>query len=373
MLYNRDTSVPASRNDQTRGIKPSDTSFAEERLVNYQCIYIGFDKKEFVRLYDGMVERLKKWSERHFKTNKAIRLYKGNNVKKVLRTIYTTPMCELLKGRDNVGFIMKESCQIIMLLDHFLCDGGVLFDFIRSICDLCVDLPPFPKYRYIPFVSDALTLEYSYRNGMNCFKYPSQINQCQPRIETFTKKITKEAFNGKWNRWNNYAECILNIFERFEGNDEALGDAFYTLDSCRTFLKHQIPAYLHILITVGINTNVAFGNNRIGGIIVTVKRPDEHLHRNYRRQYIAEHFEKECTKNVSDAVTSYDLLRGFDTTLLREFGSNNIDVILTSFKMPLLHKESFGGFLGSYEKPMMYINSMTGDVSSIISYSTNWF
>ena len=372
-----DVNIPASKMETARTIKPSDVTFYEDKLKNYQYMFAEYEKEEFLKISHGLSNRLRKWAVKHFKDKhrRAFKICYDYSSETVQKMIYSMPMSKLLNGYESIIFVCSENNRIIMLLDHYVCDGITLFNFINAQSNLTTPTPPFPNYYYIPFISDALLIEYLLRNGMGYLKYPSQIQNFNRDFLTPSFKIVRrEDIDCEWNRWNNYGECLLNIFEKFEGVENALGESFINPCTNNQSIAHNaVPSHFNVFLTVGINTNTCFGNNRIGGIIVTVKRPDPHLDRTYRREDIAIQFKTQCTKHFTDAIVSYDMLRGFDTTIMREFGCNKIDIIFTSFKMPYSHKKGFGGFIGTESAPFMYISSKTSDTESTISYSTNWF
>ena len=88
-------------------------------------------------------------------------------------------------------------------------------------------------------------------------------------------------------------------------------------------------------------------------------------------------FESKVTVNYKDCVATYDTLRSYDTSLLRQFCSTTgIDIMFTSMFIPLkLDAFEFGAgaFVGNnYDYPYFYINSMTLDDASYTTYTTNW-
>ena len=370
-----DVDIPASKRETSRVVKPSDQTFFEGGLNHYQVMCIRFNRKEFPDLYKKMPMRIREWAFRHFKNEKAIKIATAANKTDILNTLHSTPIRNVLGRYDHIIYIIPEECDILAVLDHYTCDGGILFDMVKSFFNTNVSRPPFPKYQYIPFVSEAMDIEYAFRTGMNYLEYPSQIKRFKHELDTSSKIIKKSDMDGKWDRWHNYAECILNIFERFEGNEDALGEPFHVIHGGQSLpVSHTtVPSHLYVFITIGIDTDVSFGNNRIGGINVSVKCPHRHLERKYRREYVASQIEIQCTEHFTDALVSYDVLRGFNTGWLRKLFSDNINVVLTSFKVPLIHRGGFGGFMGSASHPHMYVNSMTDDTATNISYSTNWF
>jgi hypothetical protein len=162
-----------------------------------------------------------------------------------------------------------------------------------------------------------------------------------------------------------------------EGLRENLGTVVYGSTTTPP-ITHPIPPHLNICLAAGIDTDCMFGNNRIGGILVHVVRPDPTKPRNERMEDLMEQFKTQCTENFTDAISSYDAMRGFDMGKVREYFSANVfDIAFTSFRFnadaPFILEGTRGGFCGKTDYPYMYINSFTTTDRSFISYSTNWW
>jgi hypothetical protein len=136
--------------------------------------------------------------------------------------------------------------------------------------------------------------------------------------------------------------------------------------------------YVRVALNVGIETDSTFGNNRIGAIIVRIVRPPIHLttHQSKLTCLMAQ-FTDLLTARYTDAVVTYDILRSYDTSMLRTLATTDlVDIYLTSMfaRAPLEDVDSaLGAFIGrDYAYRFFYINSMTYDDVSNITYTTNW-
>jgi hypothetical protein len=157
-----------------------------------------------------------------------------------------------------------------------------------------------------------------------------------------------------WNRWSNYAFHLLPVFE------------------CTKGLK-----YARVALTVGIDTDSTFGNNRIGSIIVFIERPPKQLSHKSKLRHLMKQMEEKVTQNYKDCISTYDGVRCYDTTLLRKFmTTTGVDVVITSMFSPIEVKSiafALGAFIGNeYEYPFFYINSTTLCDTNYTTFTTNW-
>jgi len=132
--------------------------------------------------------------------------------------------------------------------------------------------------------------------------------------------------------------------------------------------------YLRVTITVGIDTDTEYGNNRIGGIIVLIKRPKDFATNttSHNIAQIADQFKIKITASYTDAMTSYDILRSYDTSFLREYSRKTFtDIIFTTYKVDGQQfsnlQQGIGGFFG---KENFYINACTINDTCHFTYIT---
>ena len=132
--------------------------------------------------------------------------------------------------------------------------------------------------------------------------------------------------------------CLANI--RAIGGNEA----WFRNRSARNYIGPGYfpcrPLLPNVCLAVGIDTSQLFGNNRTGGILVRVVRPDTTKPREDRLKDIAAQFRVQCAARFSDAISSYDFMRGFDVGKIREYFSNNIFDVANIY-----YPEPEGGFV----------------------------
>ena len=168
-----------------------------------------------------------------------------------------------------------------------------------------------------------------------------------------SRVITKSG-SYYWNRWSNYASNILPVFECTEGLE-----------------------YARVALTVGIDTDSTFGNNRIGGIVVLIEKPPEKMSYKSKLRHLMKQLEEKVTQNYKDFISSYDVIRSYDTTLLRKFTSNTgVDIFFTSMFSPVeVNSIAFalGAFIDNdYDFPSFYINSNTLCDTNYTTFTSNW-
>ena len=120
--------------------------------------------------------------------------------------------------------------------------------------------------------------------------YPSQIKY---QKDTNIYSIVLEKHQIKpYNRWYVWAFSVAQLFKYSEQNID----------------------YLKIGVTVGFDTDIVNGNNRIGIIFCLIK--------NDSIDNIAKQLETQVLANKYHALATYDMLRNHDTTYLRKYFSN---------------------------------------------------
>jgi hypothetical protein len=387
LLRSRDTTRPTIR---TKSIcRPMDTAFNDDNWINYQCIGWWFTETYFKELMPEIPGRIKRWSAEHFQSpdtcmfvtiDTAHPVYTDdptNQFAKIVEWLNTNPPSVFLGSHTHATVSVPDHNMFVGFLDHYSCDGSILFDYFLHVLDIhhTQPPPPLPKYQYIPLLTDAITAECAIRTSLNVWSRPVQITTHGTGL-VGSRNILHKADAYEWSRWGNYAESVLRVFEKLEGVRGDLGTVLFG-STASPPITHPVPPHLNICLCAGIDTDCMFGNNRIGCILVQVTRPDPMKSRNERMDDLMEQFKTQCTENFTDAISSYDALRGFDVGKIREYFSANVfDIVFTSFRCtecPDGMTSGFGGFTGTYDSPMMYINSMTTKDQSHISYTTNWW
>jgi hypothetical protein len=185
-------------------------------------------------------------------------------------------------------------------------------------------------------------------------KYPPLINGIGDKTYLMSKILQKND-ELIWNRWTIYAHGIYNVYEALP----------------------QSVDYLRIGLTVGFDTDTTFGNNRIGLIIVIIKRTPINLSQNEKILNYMEQFKNQTLSRYSDALTSYDIIRSYNMSYIRSSKMKRIiDIYFTS----LFFKEGtpqssggVGGFIGKINiNEYMYISAMSYGPTAHFTYVTNW-
>jgi hypothetical protein len=185
-------------------------------------------------------------------------------------------------------------------------------------------------------------------------KYPPLINGIGDKTYLMSKIVQKND-ELIWNRWTIYAHGIYNVYEALP----------------------QSVDYLRIGLTVGFDTDTTFGNNRIGLIIVIIKRTPINLSQNEKILNYMEQFKNQTLSRYSDALTSYDIIRSYNMSYIRSSKMKRIiDIYFTS----LFFKEGtpqssggVGGFIGKINiNEYMYISAMSYGPTAHFTYVTNW-
>ena len=228
-----------------------------------------------------------------------------------------------------------------------------MFDIFKHIFPEITTNLPFPKYTYYPFLSDAFAAECVSRNLYDVYKNPALITQYDNKTRLMYR-ITKKIDSIYWNRWSNYASNVLPVFECVKGLE-----------------------YARVALTVGIDTDSTFGNNRIGCIVVLIDRPPKRLSDKSKLRFLMKQFESKVSLRYKDCIATYDTLRSYDTTLLRDFCTKSgIDIVFTSMFIQVkldAYEFGLGSFIGNnHDYPYFYINSMTLDDTNYTTYTTNW-
>jgi len=377
---------------------PCDVPFNENNWGRYQFIshilshehmesYIMNDAKNGPG--DKFLSNLNHWNDENFnslsstlhivldESHPAYTDDKPTIVASVVQWLTSHEPLEYMGTHDHLFIYIPTHDIVLQLVDHYSSDGKALFEIFCVVTnEMDLRRPPFAKYQYIPLLTDAITTECMIRTALNVWSRPAQITTYGDSL-VGSRNMLHKADVYEWSRWGNYAESMLRIFERLEGVRGDLGTVVHGSTTSPPIVQ-PIPPHLNICLTAGVDADCMFGNNRIGGILVQLTRPDPTKPRNERLDELMKQFKTQCTENFTDAISSYDAMRGFDFGKIRDYFSSNVfDITFTSFRfnadVPRLLEGTGGGFCGKIDYPYMYINSFTTTDRSFISYSTNWW
>mgnify|MGYP001202828145 CR=1 FL=1 len=323
-----------------------DSQFQENTWFNnYMLGLLRFRKnkqKTFMEYIEGFKERQNKWEETTpwylaHKIRGIVEINTRSSLKQVFRSFQSTTPPYIQNHLLPYKIIMlTKSKKVVLLLNHFYCDGIVLHDVVVHNLLNTEKTIQFMKYKYIPLVSDALILNYGIKS---VFKHMLHPHKCLPLDPTQSTIIRKTIhISEKINRWFVLSRII---------------DLLYR------YLNPSIKQ-LNIAITVGFDDTTTFCNNRIGVIIITIPRM------NSVEEY-ENTLKKEVMKHKKDALISYDLVRNFPIHSIRKNFDNKIDVVLTMFQIQGNDKDTcdlqyvsydLGSFIGIGRIPI-YVLSMT--------------
>jgi hypothetical protein len=327
---------------------PCDVTFHNDDFSAFQFIQYTFTNREFM---DTIPDKLNLWSQKHFDRDANIEIMNGCAADFTMDIVNIKPS-QRVGHNPHLFALFPETNEMIGLSDHYYSDGITLIDLFNYLFPEITVKLPFPKYKYYPFISDAFACECVTRNLYDFYKNPAFVTPYE--TTRLLNRVTYKTDSLYWNRWSNYASNILPVFEYTKGLE-----------------------YARVALTVGIDTDKDFGNNRIGVIIVLIYKPPKHLSYKSKMKFLMKQFEEKVTQNYKDCITTYDTLRSYDTTILRKFGTTTgIDIVFTSFFLPKQIKEiqfSLGAFIGNnHDYPYFYINSMTIDTENHTTITTNW-
>ena len=332
---------------------PPDITFHVDNYTSFQFVQYRFARLDFL---DTIRRKLDKWSRRHFGIAANIEACRGGARRFVTRIVKTRPSERIVNTSHyttHLFALFPDTGELVGLLDHYYCDGIILFDFFAHVFEEIEQIKlPFPTYRYYPMVSDALACECTARVLYDTLRNPRWVTQYDDT--RVLRRVIQKRDAPFWNRWSNYAMSVLAVFECTDG----------------------LP-YVRVALNVGISTDSTFGNNRIGAILVRITRPPEHSTYPSKIECLMAQFEEKVTKNYTDCVVTYDIVRSYDMTMLRKFASSDVvDIIFTSMFIPIsidVFKSGLGAFIGNtYDYPYFYINSMTLNEQSHVTFTTNW-
>jgi hypothetical protein len=334
----------------TERCRPTDVPFQADNYSSFQFVQYHFTRSTFLTT---IRPKLEGWSHRNFGIDANIETSRGR-AKDFVKALVRTRPSERIVRTTHLFVLFPQTNELICLFDHYYCDGLILFDFfVRVIDDVQSVKLPFPTYRYVPVLSDIMASEFTARVALDALQHPSHAMQYGP-MRVLSRVINKREAP-HWNRWANYAMNVLPVFECTDG----------------------LP-WVRVCLNVGISTDSTFGNNRIGGIIVRIVRPPVHLTTfTSKTECLMRQFEEGATKHYTDGVVSYDILRSYDTSMLRTLATTNIvDIYFTSMYFPVKIKsfdDGLGAFIGNdCDYRFFYVNAMTDIDCNYTTVTTNW-
>lgn len=334
-------------------VNSADKIFKQNKWNNnymFVCFNFNGNKNEFLNYLKKIKLRIDSWENE-------IYWYKKYKIKGIFDLNYNNNLTELINSLNiskppiidgkllpyKIIFLYKTK-QIVLLLNHYYCDGRILYEMVGSNILNTNSLVNFTNYNYIPFFYDFLLLKYLAKSVKNLiFKHNLEnLKLSKNQSNILIKKI---YYTGKINRWYALAQNINFVFKYVKLNS------------------------LKVAFTIGFNDNIEFCKNRIGIIILDVPKL------NNIDEYTI-FLKRELINNKYDALSSYDLIRNFPIDKIRNNFDSNIDIVLTSFKLDgsdindknsdLQHSDyNIGSFIGIGRIPI-YICSMTLDYQKTI-------
>uniref|UniRef100_A0A6C0H499 Condensation domain-containing protein n=1 Tax=viral metagenome TaxID=1070528 RepID=A0A6C0H499_9ZZZZ len=328
---------------------PSDSNFVQDKWQSFQ--YAEFNFPEGCDI-DKYRENLDNWSMKNFKCKSNTINYEGN-IKEYIETIIRKKPSQVIINATHLIVYFKN--KLIIFMDHYFCDGLIIADFLKHLFyEDNISTIKFPKYICYPLISDYIAIEYFARTYIENIKYPPLINGIGDKTYLMSKIVQKND-ELIWNRWTTYAHGIYNVYEALP----------------------QSVDYLRIGLTVGFDSDITFGNNRIGLIIVIIKRTPINLSHNEKILNYMEQFKNQTLARYTDALTCYDIIRSYNMTYIRTSKMKRvIDIYFTSifFKegTPQITR-ALGGFIGKINiNEYMYISAVSYGSSIYFTYVTNW-
>ena len=326
---------------------PSDSKFKQDRWHSFQYVEL-----EFSCSIEKHMERADKWSMKNFNCKSNFVKYEGS-VKEYIETITRKKPSEVIINTTHLIVYFKNS--VIIFMDHYFCDGLIIIDLLKHL--FYEDNIPnitFPKYINYPFISDYVAIEYFARMFNKSKKYPPLINGIGAKTNLMTE-ILKKNEDLIWNRWTIYAHGIYNLYEA---------------------LPEDVD-YLRVGITVGFDADTTFGNNRIGLIIVIIKRSPINLIYNEKILNYMEQFKNQTLACYKDANTTYDIIRSYNISNVRTSKMTRlVDIYFTSFyfkEEAINFIGGIGGFVGTANKTeSTYICAISLESTTYFTYVTNW-
>jgi len=350
ILFNQKQTSQCLIHDKYRqACLPSDASFVEDKWKSFQYIEWRFSSTWNRR---KCKKRSDEWSMSHFQCKSNFIDVKGS-VKSYVQMITRQKPSMVIRNATHLIVFFKHA--LVAFLDHYFCDGLIIADFVKHMfAEENISSKVFPTYVNLPLISDYMAIDFSARMMYDLLKYPSQIQGVSEKTRTMSEIIRKDVCDSEWNRWTLYAHGVHRIFQ-------AVSDI----------------EYVRVGLNVGFNADTRLGNNRIGMVIVTIKRPAASTGFDETMRNLKEQLKTQASSRSNDANTTFDMVRAYDIGFIRKFKMKRmIDVWFTSlfFKEELTHNVTgVGGFIGVISSSeFVYISTLTFGSISHFTYVSNW-
>ncbi len=312
------------KNTSNNIISANDFIFKDNKWENnYMLGLINFNESpnySFRQYILNFFKRQKNWEKTKsswylkYKIEGLVQIDDQNNIHSFIDSLkYNKP--PILKKKYLLPYrivFLTKNRNIVLLLNHFYCDGIVLHDIITENLANTEKSVNFFPYKYYPIYSDICLLNFFARHFYNYFfvKNKNKYLKLHDKSIVINKNIN---FFGKIDRWFVFSNVLDIIFKNIS-------------------LKKK---YLTVGVTVGFDDNNYFCNNRIGVIILRIPR----------KKSIEEYtkfLKKRLFAKQNEALVTYDLLRNFPSTYLRTKFNGKIDVLLTTLKIDGLDSHKSG-------------------------------
>ena len=328
---------------------PADVGFQRDGWQTFQFLEMTY---ESIPDWKIIKQRMDRWSLEHFQQESNFVITEKPSRQYVLETVGTKKPSEVVRNRSHLIVYCPASSTVIGLCDHYYSDGSALRSFLYNICiDMNPSFSAFPKYNYIPLLSDAMVGELMFRQSFDAYRFPSCLSQTTDRTRVLTQTFYSSSVGRKWDRWCTFTRSTLQLFNAFTEDVE----------------------YLRVGITVGFDTDQVYANNRIGVIVVRIERPFGSYEEQFESVY--KQYKQQATEKYTDAHTSYDILRNYSTGAFRKYARKSLDCLFTTLYTPeeCPMTRAVGGFVGKQNDgdPYLYINVITSGAKSFVTYVTN--
>lgn len=291
-------------------VNSADKIFKQNKWDNnymFVCFNFNGNKNEFLNYLKKIKQRIDSWENK-------IYWYKKYKIKGIFDLNYNNNLTEFINLLNiskppiidgkllpyKIIFLYKTK-QIVLLLNHYYCDGNILYEMIKDNILNTNSVIKFANYKYIPFFYDFLLLKYLAKLVKNSI-FKQKLENLKLSKNQSNILVKKIYYTGKINRWYALAHNMNFVYKYVKLNS------------------------LKVAFTVGFDDNIEFCKNRIGVVILDVPRL------NNIDEY-ALFLKKELMNNKYDALSSYDLIRNFPIDKIRNTFDSDIDLVLTSFKL----------------------------------------
>jgi hypothetical protein len=190
-------------NKYTERCLPPDVTFLADSYASFQFVQYHFTRPVFLA---SIRAKLDGWSRAHFGIAANIETCRGS-ARRFVRKIVATRPSQRIPNTTHLFALFPDTNEFVGLLDHYYCDGLILFDlFARLFDQLGAHKPPFPTYGYYPPISDALACELTTRLAWDTLRFPAHATP-YGHARIFRRILHRRDAPG-WNRWSNYAMSV---------------------------------------------------------------------------------------------------------------------------------------------------------------------